>query len=176
MPKLIINSYEDIEKQLLEYARADAFISKKEAELNAKIQNLKEKFDDETKEVRATKNLIENEIYSFCVQHKADFIKQRTMQLIYGKIGFRINPPKVNLLNRKYNIKTAIELIKKIFGEKYIRTKEEIDKEAILSDYAQEVIDDSKLAGVGLRVDKDETFFIEPDWEKLQNEKISLSA
>ena len=70
-------------------------------------------------------------------------------------------------LNRKYNVKTSIELIKKIFSGAYIRIKEEIDTERILTDLAQEKLNDEKLASVGLKVDQDEKFVIEIDWETL---------
>ena len=48
--------------------------------------------------------------------------------------------------------------------------KEEIDKDSILGDYAQEKIDDSRLASVGLRVDQDETFFTQIDWETIKSD------
>lgn len=172
MAKLLISSYEEADKKLLELSRIEAGLAKKEADLNSRIQSLKEKYDAETADVRAQKNLIEQDIQAFCLQNKADFLKQRTKKLVHGVIGFRTNPPKVNILNRKFTTKTVLEFLKKLFEDRYVRMKEEIDKESILADYSQGIIDDSKLAGVGLRVDQDETFTYEIDWESLQSEGL----
>lgn len=166
----LIQSFEDVDKKLLELSKHESFIAKKEAAMNEKLQNIKQKFDEETADARAQKTLIEQEIEAFCMQNKSEFLKQRAKKLIHGTIGFRTHTPKVNQLNRKYTVKTTIELLKKIFNTTYIRLKEEIDKEKILSDYSAQVLDDDKLAGVGLRVDQDESFFTEVDWEAIESD------
>lgn len=162
----IIQSYEDLDKQLLELGRLDSFITKKEAEMNIGLQNLKDKYAEATTEARSTKAMIEKEIQAFGLLNKGDFSKERTKQFIHGSIGFRTNPPKVSQLNKKYSVATSIELLKKIFG-KYTRQKSEIDKDAILTDYASKAVDDEKLAAAGLRIDQEETFTIEINWEAL---------
>jgi phage host-nuclease inhibitor protein Gam len=162
----IIQSYEDLDKQLLELGRLDSFIAKKEAEMNTKLQNIKDKYAEETTEARSTKAMIEKEIQAFGLLNKGDFSKERTKSFIHGSIGFRTNPPKINQLNKKYSVATSIELLKKIFN-KYTRQKSEIDKDAILTDYAAKAITDENLAAAGLRVDQEETFTIEINWEAL---------
>lgn len=166
----IINSFDEADAKLLELSRFESFITKKEAVMNEKIQNIKQKFDEETADARAQKQLIESEIQSFCVRNKSEFLKQRSRNLVHGAIGFRTNPPKVNQLNKKFTIKTTIEFLKKLFNGNYIRFEEKIDKEKILADYANETIDDGKLASVGLRVDQDETFFCDINWETINSE------
>ena len=166
----IIQSFEDIDAKLLELSRHESFIAKKEASMNEKINNIKAKFDEETADARAQKQLVESEVHSFCLQNKHEFAKQRSKKLIHGSIGFRVNPPKVNQLSRKFTIATTLGFLKKLFDGKYIRLKEEIDKDSILGDYAAGKIDDSKLASVGLRVDQDETFFAAIDWETIQSD------
>lgn len=166
----LIQSFEEVDAKLLDLSKHESFIAKKEAAMNEKIQNIKQKFDEETADARAQKNLIESEVHSFCIQNKAEFLKQRAKRLIHGSIGFRTNPPKVNQLNKKFTVKTTIEFLKKLFDGKYLRMKEEIDKEKVLADYASENIDDSQLASVGLRVDQDETFLCEIDWETIKSD------
>jgi phage host-nuclease inhibitor protein Gam len=172
-----IQSFDEVDKKLLELAQHESFIAKKEADMNSRIQSTKQKFDNETADARAQKQLLEQEIHSFCLRNKTEFIKQRAKKLIHGSVGFRTNPPKVNQLNRKYSIKTSLEFLKKLYDGKYVRLKEEVDKEKLLADYSTEVLDDDNLASVGLRVDQDETFYCEIDWETIksdaQNQSIS---
>lgn len=169
VPKTTIVSYEELDRKLLEIGRYDSLIKKSEARMNQLIQNIKEKHEQDTADARAQKSLLEQEVESFCLANKADFNNQRTKTFVHGKVSFRTNPPKVVQLNKKFTIKTSLEFLKKLFPS-YVRSKEEIDKEKILSDYAAGTIKDDNLAGVGLRVDQDETLTIEPDWEELKSE------
>lgn len=168
MAKISITNYEEADKKLLELSKHEAFIAKKEADMNSKMQAVKEKFETETADARAQKQLIETDIQVFCSMNKTDFLKQRAKKLLHGVIGFRTNPPKVIQLNKKFTIKTSIELAKKIFDDKYVRMKEELNKDAILTDYSSGTLTDDNLAGVGLRVDQDETFFCEVDWQSIE--------
>jgi phage host-nuclease inhibitor protein Gam len=163
----MIRTYEELEKALKEYAVNDAALAKKEAEMNQKINKIKEEFEEKTKELRYVISTISGEIEAFCNNNKKDFEKNRSKEYQFGTIGFRTSPPKVTILNRKYNTKTVIELIKRVFKSAYIRVKEDIDKESILADYSQRKLDDGKLASVGLKIDQDEVFFITPKYEEI---------
>jgi phage host-nuclease inhibitor protein Gam len=164
-----LSSYDDVDNALLEIGKVESVLAKKEADMNAKIQAVKEKYDNETIEQRTFCDNLKERIEAFCNANKGDFAKQRTMNLTHGTVGFRNNPPKVVQLNKKFTVKTSIELLKKIFGGKYVRAKEEVNKDLILSEYATQVLKDEQLAATGLRIDNDETFNIEINWESIQN-------
>lgn len=163
----MIKKWEEIPKQLQELAKNEATLAKKEAQMNEQINRIKEKYAAETKERQYIVDTLRSEIEAFCIKNKSEFDKQRSREFQFGVIGFRISPPKVVLLNRKYNMKTVIELVKRVFSNGYLRIKEELDKETILADYSQQKLDDSKLAAIGLKIDQDETFFVEPKFEEL---------
>jgi phage host-nuclease inhibitor protein Gam len=160
--------FEDVNTTLKEIAKCDTYLTSKEAQMNESINKIKNKFDDETYEFRSRKQMLEQEIEGYCTINKSLFDAARTKTLLFGKVFFRTNPPKVAQLNKKYKIETSIELIKRIFKNKFLRTKQEIDKESILTAYSAKEIDDSKLAAVGLRVDQDEKFGYEINWENLE--------
>lgn len=166
--KLLIQTYEECDRKLLELAKVKTFIAKKEAEMNAKIQTVKDKFEQDTSDARAQQQLIESDINQFLLVNKNDFEKQRSKTLNFGTVGFRNHPPKVTQLSRKYSISTSIELLKKIFTGQYLRNKEEINKDEILTDYAQKKLTDEQLAAVGLKIDNDETSYVEVAWDKLE--------
>jgi phage host-nuclease inhibitor protein Gam len=163
----MIKTYEELEIQLKEYALNYAALAKKEAEMNEKLNKIKQDYEEKTKELRYTTETIQGEINAFCTKNKSDFDKVRSKEFQFGTVGFRVNPPKVTLLNRKYNLKTVLELVKRLYKKAYVRVKEDLDKEAILADYAGKKIDDGKLAGVGLKIDQDEQFFITAKYEEL---------
>ncbi len=165
---VVIETLEEVDAKLLELGGLKVSISKAEANMNSKMQTLRAKFDEETQDDRAKAELIEKEIEQYCIVNRAKFEKTRTLDLTHGSIGFRTNPPKVGMLNRKYNVDTAIQLIKQVFKGLYVRQKEEVDKDAILAAYATKQIDDQQLAGVGLKIDQGEKFVCEPKWEELE--------
>lgn len=144
------------------------FISKKEADMNFKLNQIKEKFEAEVETEQKEIDTLTSDVQAFCVNNKELFEKVRSKVLNFGTVGFRNTPPKVTLLNKKYNMKTVLELVNKIFTGNYVRVKEELDKDAILSAYTSKELDDSKLAAIGLRIDNSEMFFLEINWQALE--------
>lgn len=162
-----INELKDVEIALQELALHENKIAKAEVQMNMQINKIKDEFDEKTREDRAYSETIRLDLEDFARKNYKMFEKERTKDFVFGIIGFRKNPPKVTLLNRKYTIKTAIELIKRIFDGTYIRTKQELDKESILADYTQKKLTDENLAAVGLKIDNDESFICEVKFEEL---------
>lgn len=166
--KLALKNFDDVADALVELGKRETVIAKKEADMNKKLQEVKDKFMGETLTERTEADFIKQKVEEFCLVNKAEFQKVRSKDFAHGVIGYRNNPPKVTMLNRKYNIKTVLELLKRIFKGDYIRSKEEIDKEAILASYSTGEVNDAKLASVGLKIDQDETFFIDIKWDTFQ--------
>lgn len=163
-----INSYGDVDKALLVIGKVSVAIQEAEGKLNAAMQKLREKYDSETREIVSEKEQLEHGIEQFCIANKQDFEQGRTKELTHGYIGFRVTPPSVGLLNRKYNWKTVMELLRKMkWGINFIRVKEEPDKEAILTAVAEKSLDDAKLASVGIKVDQSDKFNYDIKWESI---------
>lgn len=162
-----IKTFDDVNKGLLEIAKKDSLITKKEIAMNDQINKIKNRFDEETKELRAQKQLLEQEVQGFCTINKGSFGKLKSMPLLFGTVFFRTSPPKVIQLNKKYSVATSIELAIKLFGKKFVREKKELNKDAILASYVAKEVDDEKVAAIGLRIDQEEKFGYEINWEEL---------
>jgi len=161
-------NYSDVDYAIKTIAEKEIIISKKEADMNLKINNIKEKYVEETNAFQEEVDKLRTDIKAYCKKNKEDFEKLRSKSLNFGTIGFRNTPPKVLMLSRKYTPDTAKELVKKILETKYIRTKDELDKDQILADYAAKVLDDAKLASVGLKIDNSEVFYCDVNFEALE--------
>ena len=163
-----LTNVKEVETAIYKMAEARAVIAAHEAEMNKQINRLKEEFDKKTARQRGIIDNILPDVEAFCIKNKLLFQKTKSLDFPSGKVGFRITPPKVSLLNRKYNLKTALELIKRLFDGNYVRVKEEIDKDGILADYSGKRLTDDQLAGVGLKIDQDENFFVDLKWEEIK--------
>jgi len=168
-PSINLHSFDEVDRALLELGRAKAIVQHEEAILNNQIQNFRDAFDQRTSDARKQSTSLETEIENFCIENKFEFEKKRSVELVHGTVSFRTAKPHVAQLNRKYSWETILELIKKFsWSKKYIRIKEEPDKEAILADHAADVIDDLKLAAIGVKIDQREDFNIDIKWDTLE--------
>lgn len=180
-----IKSYEEVDSSLLEIGKAESVRSKKESEMNEKIQIIRDEYERETADVRDIIAEHESAIQTFVERNREDFETVRNKVLIHGTVGLRTSPPKLLQHSSKFKIAHTIELIKKIFPklkDRYLREKTELNKEAIIQDYkpkneipkdlskaeADKILDDKKLLAIGLRVDQDEKFTYEIKWESLE--------
>jgi len=185
-----IKSFDDVDKALLLIGRAEAVRTKEEAMMNKKIQNITEEYKEKVKDELALVADLELAIQDWCSKNKREFeVDKRTIELFHGSVGFRTNPPKVLQLSNKFKVATTIEFIKKLWGKQkdlFIRTKEEINKEAILGAYVtkekskelkeadlKSKLTDEALASVGLRIEQDDTFKYEIKWDSLDSDAVA---
>jgi phage host-nuclease inhibitor protein Gam len=84
------------------------------------------------------------------------FGKLKSAASSLATFGFRTGNPKLVLLNRKWKWDDVLVALRLKHREGLIRKKEEADKEALKK------LTDEELASFGLRIDQDESFFIEP--------------
>jgi len=164
----VLESYDEVNDRLRELAALESRLQAAESQMNEKIQKVKDEFNEITTDDRARKAEIERELETFVKMNKKDFEKERTKHLFYGSISMRWSTPKVHQLNRKYTVKTSLELLKQVFKKRYIRTKEEINKDKIIEDYNAQHITDDKLAAVGLKIDQAEKMSYKINWDVIK--------
>ncbi len=93
----------------------------------------------------------------FAITHRESlFGKLKSAAASLGIFGFRTGNPKLALLSRKWKWADVLAALQSSGLSHLIRTKIEPDKEALKK------LDEIDLFRIGLRIDQDETFFIEP--------------
>lgn len=168
-----IKTFDDLDNALLELGKAKAELQTQEAAMNEEIQAITDKYAGKTAECSGTVATIEDAIEAFCEKNKDAFDESRSKIFNHGKVGFRTNPPSVKQLNKKWKVESSIAFAKKLFGLEYLREKTELDKAAILGAYAAGKLKDEDLAGMGLRIEQEETFTAEANWVELKNVKAA---
>ena len=94
------------------------------------------------------------------VHRETLFDRLKSAATSLATFGFRTGNPKLVLLSRKWKWDDVVAALKGKGRVDLIRTKVEADKDALKK------LDDAELAGFGLRIDQEETFFIEPKREE----------
>jgi len=186
-------SREQAEQAFAALAKADAENEKMIAEMEEEIIKIRERYQD-----TITANV---EIISENARMLEAYLKlnpevlgdKRSVELTHGKIGFRLGQPALKTL-KGFTWEACKKLVKEQISADYIRPKEEIDKEKLLSDrevvltklfeYEENdpilMIDESKRPKLnslfeqcGFEVEQKETFFIEPKKESISENILS---
>ena len=86
----------------------------------------------------------------------------KSLALAAGTLGFRTGTPKLALLSRAWNWEKVLAKLKSLrMFPNFVRTKEEVDKEAIISTHGTKF--NAEIANFGVKVVQDESFYIEPN-------------
>lgn len=159
--KVLINNItrEKAEDAFAEYAQADALQQKIQAQMDISITKIRDKNASQLAELADKKTEAFEKMQAYATENIEDFGKKKSMEMAHGIIGFRIGTPSLKLKSKSYTLASALTLLKE-FGQKYVRTKEEMDKASLIADRED---DDTKalIDKVGLMIVQDETFYVE---------------
>ena len=143
--KVIENvSLEDAQAASQAFAQNSNNLRKIEAKMNEEITKVRSKYqEDITALTEANAQPIEI-LEVFATEQKQEWGKKKSFELLHAIIGFRTGTPKVTKA-KKFSWDAVLELMKKnnVF-KGFIRTTEEINKEAILSEQNEAVLNQLK--------------------------------
>ena len=101
--------------------------------LNAKVDELKaEAIADDEPHQKKISELVEG-LFAFAEGHRNELTdggKRKTVEVPTGTFGWRMTPPAVSLRA----VKSVLKSLKSLKLKRFIRTKEEVDKEAMLKE------------------------------------------
>lgn len=151
---------------LREYAECNHKLKALEAKIEAEIVKLRKKHEGEINalKTRRAEAFDEVEIYA-AANREALFASKKSADWTHAVIGFRTGTPKVKFA-RGY-AKKAVELVKAAGFKRFIRTKEDLDKDRIISERENQELMDKLKAVAKLTVVQEETFFIDVKEEDL---------
>ncbi|MFH1309028.1 MAG: host-nuclease inhibitor Gam family protein [Patescibacteria group bacterium] len=125
-----------------------------EKELNVEVMKLKKQAGKDIKAHKEKINELMNGLCAFAEVKKDELLsgRSKTINFPYGSISWRITPPKVVFRNES----KILHALKDLGLSKFIRTKEEVNKQAILE--SPEEVKDIK----GLSISQIEEFVVKP--------------
>jgi phage host-nuclease inhibitor protein Gam len=147
-----------------EVAIATSQTKKMEAEMEQKIAKIRETYQDRLDEAASTIKEGTAKLKAYATDHKLEFEKKRSRDVVHGTLGFRIGTPKVKV-GRGLN-KTIVGILKQAGKLDFLRTKEELDKDKVIAHRDDEAIMDD-LNELGITVVQEETFYFEPKTEEV---------
>jgi phage host-nuclease inhibitor protein Gam len=115
--------------------------------------------------LEAEKALLVKELEAWATEDKERWDK-KTQETPFGTFGFRVSQPAVVLIKKiASKLDTALLLLKQHLPQ-YVRDVPQIDKEKILADDRDDLLDETALIRCGLKVHQEDEFWIETSASK----------
>lgn len=130
-------------------------VVRKETKMNDELAAIKLKYGDLVKPLNTVIDDQFSALHMYAEANKDDLLdgKLKSCKMATGDIGWRTSTPKVTVRNAK----VVLESLKQLGLSQFIRTKEEINKDAILADK------DQKAASInGITITQKDEFWIKP--------------
>lgn len=102
-------------------------------EMNDAIAHITQSFQPRLDAISEQLKTLQDGVQGYCEAHRLELTdggKVKTANLITGEVQWRQRPPSVSVRGAE----TVIEMLKRLGLDRFVRTKEEINKEAILNE------------------------------------------
>jgi len=126
--------------------------------MDQRIKEIKDEYQDQLVDIneRVTPRLLRVEAWAEA--HPEEFGRGRSIPMLHGTIGWRVGQPQLKTLSG-WTWDRVLEALRS-FCPQWIRTKEEVDKQAILAE--RDNLLDGDLKRIGVKVVQEDGFFVEP--------------
>lgn len=143
-------------------ARLEVQLAGIKARRDREVQIVHEKYKVEIEPLEDQRDLTLKLAEEFAEENRAEILPKdaKSAESTQAIFGFRLGQPTMKLLSKKWSWEKVLEALRSAHGDRFVRTKQEPDKEKLRAELA-----DAELAVVGLRLDQEDRFFVEPKTE-----------
>jgi phage host-nuclease inhibitor protein Gam len=120
----------------------------------------------EMEEIDAERNYLVCLLNRWADENKSVFGTAKSLTWMHGTFGWRMGMHKL-VKKTKTKWEDLVDIVKEKLGATFIRTKEEVDREAIIAAAKDSRITPEQLAATGLEVAQDDGFYVEPKLDEL---------
>lgn len=148
-------SREEATEALAEIGRRQRERERIQASMNDDIAEIKTKYEEEARPHNEQIAGLTEGLHAWCEAHRAELTnggKVKSANMASGDVGWRITPPKVRVTGKA----AVIELLKALKLKRFIRLKEDVNKEAMLAE------PDKASAVKGVNIVQTEEFWLRP--------------
>ncbi|MDT4791716.1 Bacteriophage Mu Gam like protein [compost metagenome] len=126
-------SRDDVVNDIKNIGDVQREITRLETEMNDEIGEITERYSARAEELKQRLGTLQKGVQAWCEAHRAELTdnnKVKFCNLVTGEVQWRCRPPSVTVRGAD----TVLELLKAKGLQRLIRTKEEVNKEAILNE------------------------------------------
>lgn len=152
----------EVSDAIAEIGRASRELTRIEAAMNDELAKIKETFEAAAEPHRKKIEALTTGVQAWCEAHRGELLKGEAKTAVFpaGEVQWRVRPPKVAVRG----VDTVLDQLRRLGLTRFIRVKEEINKEAIL-------YEPQAVAGVkGIAIEQGEDFIVKPYEVELSGE------
>lgn len=152
----IVTSRQEAEMRAAEVTEKITILNSLKSDMDSQINHIRESYSDRVSELE---NVIAEKtecLRAWAEVNPSEFAKNKSIQLQCATIGFRTGQYQAKPI-KGWTWDRVLEKLHLNKLSRYIRTKEEIDKQTLIAD--RETLE---LSAIGVRVFQEESFFLEP--------------
>lgn len=162
-----ITSWDDVDRWIDETRNRNIIISKNQQKYDDAVLKLEKKYKVEQQQAMDENEVIKKQIRTFCESHRKEMTSEMSKVLKNGEVNFRKLKGSLQFDEGVKNEDVIDKLTRmKEKGKAYLRTKLEINKDAIKSALDSKILKPGFLAKLGLVIFKGESFTITPNPKK----------
>ncbi|MDR0701291.1 MAG: host-nuclease inhibitor Gam family protein [Azoarcus sp.] len=155
LPALIPKNDQEASQHIARIGEIERELARVEIAMNDELSKIKERYEAAAAPLRQSAESLTDSLMQWASEHRERLTgggKIKTCDLPAGQFGWRTNPPSVRVTGEA----AVIDALHRRGLERFIRTKEQINKDAILNEPAA-------VRGVpGIAICQSENFFVEP--------------
>jgi phage host-nuclease inhibitor protein Gam len=154
----------DVNEAVRRFGEIDIAIGRLEGELTLKTNDLKSEYEGKAQALALERKGIEEAVEGFCEEHKEEFAKKRSRELVFGTVAYKV-ATKIVIKT----VKSCISAMEALGLDSYMKIKKTPDKEKMLG------LDDQTLAKIGARKSTQDKLRIEPNMERIGKEALGAA-
>lgn len=150
-------SRDDVNDAIAKIGLAQRERARIQADMNDAMAQVKQRFEDEAKPFNEQIEALSKGVQTWCEAHRVELTKEGKVKFhgfAAGEVKWRMRPPRVAIRA----VDNVLETLKRLGLSRFIRIKEEPNKEAMLAEPEPEAV--AGLAGV--KIEQGEDFVIVP--------------
>jgi phage host-nuclease inhibitor protein Gam len=160
LTKPVVATRADAERILGDIAASTASLNAAKARLDQRLTAIRQEHEGTIDELAKRIEALSGLLQQWAEASPEEFAGKKSIDFIHGRLGFRTGTPKLKTLSG-----WTWERVLGVVAPVFVRIKREVDKEALLANYAQGTSSDADLRTIGVRVVQDESFFVDPKVE-----------
>lgn len=156
-----LRSREELEHAADRYAELSVQKRQLEAKRDEAIQAIMDEHNPAILILDEEMDALEAQAKTYAAAYRKDLFPgpEKTISTPLTKVSLRTSPGALKPLTKDWTDEVIVQKVEELFGDDYIRTTKEINKERIAAEFGE---DPEKLASVGLKLHKPEKFSIVP--------------
>lgn len=155
--KSTLKNWDEVDASIKKIAELNITKTRLEGEQTLQINEIKKNTAEKAKGIDSQIKELEKDIERFTESHKDEFTAKRNKKLNHGTVSYKIvSRVCCSCVNE------AIKSLKALNLDFCIRTKQELDKDRIMTE-----VDENTLLKAGITIKKEDKLRIEPNYEKI---------